>query len=1165
MERMDRLFLYLRIRRSIQRLFILGFSLLYYCSLSTGKEFKIGLIIPYKTVALHVGNNFMKGENFAAAITIAVEDLNSNPDILPGHNITFTWEDSKCEELLTIRQEFKMINSRVSAIIGPGCNCKVAARNAAAFHIPMISYMCSSTELSDKKLYPTFARTFAVDSQVTPSVISLLKKFKWTTVAIIYENLTKWIDLKDSMKRHLKANGIKVSYEGSTIGPFALHSKVMDDRIREMMSEIKNKARIVIFVTSFHMAREGIYIAFQENMISGEYVFIAFELDQVYAAKRKKLPFLWFQTDSHYRNSSDFVSSVQKGSEAVLLLTVKAPLGSTYADFKKRLEDRTKDPPFNSSTYISNQGMTPPVFGAYLYDAVYQFGIALNKTLSRNETPVGEAIIEKMRDINYLSIQGYQVHIDANGDAEFNLTLLSSKYNPKTKEKEMTETGNFHIVTHTVTQRGTPDFRYKENMTIDWPGGRKTPPKDHPPCGFNGELCSVDEKKDNKTTIIAAVSGALAFLVLLFIANFYRHYRAERELQSRFWKIDYDELCFEHRRGSNTSLASTVMHQRDDDEEAGIPLLEDTTAEGKTTSIGKYKGNVVTVAKLPTRSIDLTRKVLLELKQMRDIRHDNLNQFIGACAEPPIVCIVMQYCSRGSLQDILENSDVKLDHMFIASLVSDIVKGMAYLHSSDIRSHGNLKSSNCLVDSRWVLKITDYGLPTFRSKVKKSVDNYAYYRDQLWVAPELLRNPNRDIRGTQKGDVYSFAIILHEFHTREGPYANSNLEPKEIIHRVKEREYPPFRPIVTKLIGGVEELRELMTQCWEEEPETRPDFPDIKKIMHRLLIQNGMKTNIFDNIVYMMEKYADNLEELVMERTGQLIEEKKKTDALLERMLPPSVAEQLKKGKAVEAESFNQVSIYFSDIVGFTSLSAESTPMQVVALLNDLYTLFDDIIREYDVYKVETIGDAYMVVSGLPIRNGSRHAGEIARMSLHLVDAVQTIFTVRHKPGYKLKLRVGIHSGPVVAGVVGNTMPRYCLFGDTVNTASRMESNGEPLRIHISDQTKKILDQLGGFIVEERGEVFLKGKGNCITYWLIDAVKKRQLSVKGKSHHPNGNPLLSYLTAPSQFGSTGSLNVRRTDSFRKNIKSTPSPKPKKKVWHKFDVEDGLLGADHTAV
>ncbi|KAK0169149.1 hypothetical protein PV327_002895 [Microctonus hyperodae] len=197
-----------------------------------------------------------------------------------------------------------------------------------------------------------------------------------------------------------------------------------------------------------------------------------------------------------------------------------------------------------------------------------------------------------------------------------------------------------------------------------------------------------------------------------------------------------------------------------------------------------------------------------------------------------------------------------------------------------------------------------------------------------------------------------------------------------------------------------------------------------------------------------------------------------------------SVASQLILGQSVIAETYDQVTIYFSDIVGFTSLSAESTPLQVVDLLNDLYTCFDSIIENYDVYKVETIGDAYMVVSGLPMRNGMNHAREIARMSLALRDTVMT-FSIRHRPHEQLKLRIGMHSGPCVAGVVGLKMPRYCLFGDTVNTASRMESNGEALKIHVSPKTKEILDTFGTFELSCRGEVILKGKGKMTTYWLV--------------------------------------------------------------------------------
>ncbi|KAG8247882.1 Retinal guanylyl cyclase 1 [Homalodisca vitripennis] len=188
----------------------------------------------------------------------------------------------------------------------------------------------------------------------------------------------------------------------------------------------------------------------------------------------------------------------------------------------------------------------------------------------------------------------------------------------------------------------------------------------------------------------------------------------------------------------------------------------------------------------------------------------------------------------------------------------------------------------------------------------------------------------------------------------------------------------------------------------------------------------------------MLEKYSNNLEDLIRERTEQLDMEKKKTEQLLNRMLPSSVAEKLKLGQPVDPEDFSEVTIYFSDIVGFTTISAYSTPFEVVDLLNDLYTCFDATINAYNVYKVETIGDAYMVVGGLPVRM-SDHANQIATMALDLLHQSGK-FKIRHLPFTPLRLRIGLHTGPCCAGVVGLTMPRYCLFGDTVNTASRMES-----------------------------------------------------------------------------------------------------------------------------
>ncbi|CAB3227259.1 unnamed protein product [Arctia plantaginis] len=222
----------------------------------------------------------------------------------------------------------------------------------------------------------------------------------------------------------------------------------------------------------------------------------------------------------------------------------------------------------------------------------------------------------------------------------------------------------------------------------------------------------------------------------------------------------------------------------------------------------------------------------------------------------------------------------------------------------------------------------------------------------------------------------------------------------------------------------------------------------------------------------------------IEQSTQELVAEKQKSDLLLSRMLPVPVLRRLRAQRAVPAEAFDAVTIFFSDIVGFTTISASSTPMEVINMLNMLYRLFDEKITHYDVYKVETIGDAYMVVSGLPQRNGNQHASEIADMSLSLMRSLEGAH-VPHCPTAPLMIRAGVNTGPCVAGVVGATMPRYCLFGDTINTASRMESTGEAMKIHISITTKTALDEIGKYEVQSRGLQNVAGKGYMETFWLL--------------------------------------------------------------------------------
>jgi len=217
---------------------------------------------------------------------------------------------------------------------------------------------------------------------------------------------------------------------------------------------------------------------------------------------------------------------------------------------------------------------------------------------------------------------------------------------------------------------------------------------------------------------------------------------------------------------------------------------------------------------------------------------------------------------------------------------------------------------------------------------------------------------------------------------------------------------------------------------------------------------------------------------------GRLQREIDMNETLLHQMLPPKVAADLSAGRTVPFEAFDHVTLFFSDVQGFTHIAASVAPGEVINLLNVLYSVMDYCVSLFPIYKVETIGDCYMVVGGLP-EPSSAHTEAIADFALLARCAVSQLVQSPVPGDEPLHLRMGIHSGPVVAGVVGSLMPRYCLFGDTVNTASRMESTGQAGQIQCSGPTGDDLRASGLYVLEERGPVDVKGKGCMTTCWLV--------------------------------------------------------------------------------
>ncbi|XP_055636568.1 atrial natriuretic peptide receptor 1 isoform X2 [Toxorhynchites rutilus septentrionalis] len=1005
-------------------------------------------------------------------IEMATNVVTGPRGVLQNVRIEVDYRDTQCSSTYGALGAFDIfLKRKPDVFFGPICDYVIApiARYNSVWGIPILTTGGLTDAFSIKSPnYPTLTRMMGSYSDTGLAVREIRKHFNWTVQGFIYHD-----NDEKSGKGHSDCSmAVSSIFRAlNTTDYFSHNFDELETNYKEYLKILalaKRKTRIVIMCASPTTIREIMLAAAELNMVdSGEYVFFNIDIFSSMAATKK--PPWYMRNDTEERNMR-----AKNAYTALLQVVARQPEDEEYRRFSDEVKLLTKSK-FNY-TYPDDEPVS--TFVTAFYDAVLLYAYALNDSISKLgeyqalKQPInGTHLAHLMWGKSFKGITG-NVTIDSNGDRISDYSLLD--LNPNT--------GMFEIVANYFHDGG---LQFVEGKEIHWSGGRTKAPPDRPTCGFDGSLCP--DKSLPGYAILSLILGVC--VICMGIASFvgYRHYKLEAEINSMTWKVHANDVLFcnssrGHRgslhmmakRGSQTTIYSDDLNSLPGDRQIYIQF-------------GIYKGCKVAIKKINVTNLSLNRTMMLELKRMKDIQHDHLVKFFGASIETdPEPFILTEYCPKGSLQDILENETIKLDWMFKISLMHDIVKGMTFLHSTDIHSHGALKSSNCVVDSRFVLKITDFGLHQLRNPTEEQdQESYAYWKKLLWTAPELLRDPQPNPAGSQKGDVYSFGIIVQEIVSRQGPFymGDDEKSPKEIIKLVRngpESYNPPFRPKVDET--SYEDVNNIMVKCWAEDPDDRPDFNVLKTIIRKINKENE-SGNILDNLLQRMEQYANNLEALVEERTQDYFEEKRKCEELLYQLLPKSVAAQLIMGKSVIAETYDQVTIYFSDIVGFTSISAQSTPMQVVDLLNDLYTCFDSIVENFDVYKVETIGDAYMVVSGLPVRNGNLHAREISRMALALLAAVYK-FTIRHRPNEQLKLRIGLHSGPCVAGVVGLKMPRYCLFGDTVNTASRMESNGEALKIHISQNTKSLLDTVGTFDVTKRGLVPMKGKGEMLTYWL---------------------------------------------------------------------------------
>ncbi len=285
------------------------------------------------------------------------------------------------------------------------------------------------------------------------------------------------------------------------------------------------------------------------------------------------------------------------------------------------------------------------------------------------------------------------------------------------------------------------------------------------------------------------------------------------------------------------------------------------------------------------------------------------------------------------------------------------------------------------------------------------------------------------------------------------------------------QENPELKRLPVIVISGGESIDEIVA-CIEMGAEDYLPKPFSQVLLRARLTSSLEKKKLRDLELHQRQQLES--------QHLRLIQEQEKSELLLLNILPLPISERLKGGEHRCADSHPNVSVLFSDLVGFTRMSQGMSARQLVDVLHDLFSEFDQLVTQMGLEKIKTIGDCYMLVGGLPEARDD-HAAIVVEAALGMMAAMERFNQVRDT---ELQMRIGVHSGPVVAGVIGKHKFTYDIWGNTVNVASRMESSGSPGRVHISAQTADLLDS--SFVLESRGMVKAKGLGEVATFFVTD-------------------------------------------------------------------------------
>ncbi|CAI2328559.1 unnamed protein product [Caenorhabditis sp. 36 PRJEB53466] len=962
--------------------------------------------------------------------------------------------------------------NKVDAFFGPYCTKELSpvATMASYWNIPILAYTAISSDFSDSRIYKTLVRTsFQSLDSISDATAAFLAHNNLTKAAIVSNIGPDSFEKVQNLERALREKGItvtrRVMFEEAASAEELLDNGYMD--------ELKDNSRVILPVFSSTRDLSTVFrnATVLSQMSSADFVYI----HPLMLTKSAGEPPVFYGKSSQTIVKSQFANTIQ--------------IYNSYG-FSDDLLDEFLKTFEGKRVFIEEKDLFNYVA---LYESFLVFAKLSKKYLGMKDVETdnngrkidGKAFWNMVRGTTFEGVRG---NISFDNSAQ-RMSSFSAFYVDSRRDQIRTVA----LINSTKTEKNCGEIVCAELVVSDvvtkyWSTSTGKLPESEPECGFKGENC------DYTQTIV--LSTAIVCLTMLIILGFWLKRICEtKQLEKMPWRIfrgDVQILDEEQAKSvisinSNTTKMSQVEAK----------LIKNHAIVGVNT-------HAVYDIYEQRQAIRFRRDDLILLTKMKQAVHDNINPFIGmSFNEKSELLLLWKFCSRGTLQDVIYCEKFELDEKFQGAFVRDITMGLEYLHSSPIGYHGGLASWTALIDKNWMIKLTDYAVcdPLKRwekhGRIDCKVDNESEQKWQksasLYVPPDIrtANETNRTRRmdqqwqhqsllRRQQADIYAFGVIIYEILFRSMPY-DDRLDLTELAQKAAEGEKIQ-KPQIQRNKKLNPDMIALLQDCWSDQPDMRPT---IRRV--RLATEIALKTkgNLVDSMMRMMEEYANNLEKLVGERTKMAEEANLRAERLLFQLLPKGIAIELKAGRTVEPKLYPSATVMFSDIAGFTKLCSQSSPIEVVTLLNKLYSEFDTVINKHDSYKVETIGDAYMVVSGIPTENGKRHVANISSVTLDIVELLKR-FEVPHRRDYRLTIRLGFATGAVAAGVVGLNSPRYCLFGETVNIASIMESSGEGGRIQMSECSKSLLSaEYPEFVTEIRGVNKSVNKDDFCTFWLI--------------------------------------------------------------------------------